>query len=63
MARQHPAPSLIHRADRGVQSVAHIYRKRLRQQGMICSMSRKGDCWDNAPTESFFTTLEGEPVG
>src|SRR3712207_9194512 len=47
---------------RGVQFAAHEYRKRLRQHGMLCSMSRKGDCWDNAPVESFFATLKGELV-
>src|SRR3712207_7482059 len=45
---------------RGVQFAAHEYRKRLRLHGMLCSMSRKGDCWDNAPMESFFATLKGE---
>ena len=62
IARQHPAPGLIHHSDRGVQYAAHNYRKRLHQHGMICSMSRKGDCWDNAPMESFFATLKGELV-
>ncbi len=38
----------------------HGYRKRLRQHGMLCSMSRKGDCWDNTPMESFYATLKGE---
>src|SRR3712207_6912591 len=47
---------------RGVQFAAHGYRKRLREHGMVCSMSRKGDCWDNAPMESFFATLKGELV-
>jgi putative transposase len=36
--------------------------KRLRLHGMLCSMSRKGDCWDNAPMESFYATLKGELV-
>jgi putative transposase len=44
------------------QYAAHEYRKRLRLHGMLCSMSRKGDCWDNAPMESFFATLKGELV-
>src|SRR3712207_4519946 len=47
---------------RGVQYAAHEHRERLRQHGMLCSMSRKGDCWDNAPMESFFATLKGELV-
>jgi putative transposase len=62
IARQRPAPGLVHHSDRGVQYAAHGYRARLRQHGMLCSMSRKGDCWDNAPMESFFSTLKGELV-
>jgi putative transposase len=62
IARQRPAPGLIHHSDRGVQFAAHEYRKRLQQHGMLCSMSRKGDCWDNAPMESFYATLKGELV-
>jgi transposase InsO family protein len=53
---------LVHHADRGVQYAAHRYRVRLRHHGMLCSMSRKGDCWDNAPMESFFATLKRELV-
>jgi transposase InsO family protein len=45
-----------------VQYAAHRYRKRLQQHGILCSMSRKGDCWDNAPMESFFATLKRELV-
>ena len=62
IARQRPAAGLLHHSDRGVQYAAHGYRKRLRQHGIVCSMSRKGDCWDNAPMESFFATLKGELV-
>jgi transposase InsO family protein len=62
IVRQRPAPGLVHHADRGVQYAAHGYRTRLRRHGMVCSMSRKGDCWDNAPMESFFATLKGELV-
>jgi putative transposase len=60
LARERPAPGLMHHSDRGVQFAAHEYRERLKQHGMLCSMSRKGDCWDNAPMESFFATLKGE---
>ena len=49
IVRQRPAPGLVHHADRGVQYAAHGYRACLRHHGMVCSMSRKGDCWDNAP--------------
>ena len=62
IARRRPAPGLVHHSDRGVQYAAHGYRKRLREHGMLCSMSRKGDCWDNAPMESFFATLKGELI-
>ena len=62
IAQQRPAPGLLHHADRGVQYAAHSYRARLLAHGMLCSMSRKGDCWDNAPMESFFATLKGELV-
>ncbi len=57
IARERPEPGLVHHSDRGVQFAAHEYRKRLRLHGMLCSMSRKGDCWDNAPMGSFFATL------
>jgi transposase InsO family protein len=62
IASQRPSPGLVHHADRGVQYAAHRYRARLRHHGMLCSMSRKGDCWDNAPMESFFATLKRELV-
>jgi transposase InsO family protein len=62
IARERPEPGLVHHSDRGVQFAAHEYRKGLRQHGMLCSMSRKGDCWDNAPMESSFATLKGELV-
>jgi transposase InsO family protein len=62
IALQRPLPGLIHHADRGVQFAAHRYRARFLAHGMLCSMSRKGDCWDNAPMESFFATLKRELV-
>ena len=62
VASRRPGPGLVHHSDRGVQYAAHAYRRRLLAQGMLCSMSRKGDCWDNAPMESFFATLKGELV-
>lgn len=62
ITRQQPGSGLVHHSDRGVQYAAHGYRKRLQDHGMLCSMSRKGDCWDNAPMESFFATLKGELV-
>ena len=62
IARERPTPGLMHHSDRGARCAAHEHRKRLRLHGMICSMSRKGDCWDNAPMESFFATLKGELI-
>ena len=55
-----PDKGLIHHSDRGSQYAGIEYQKLLRGYGMICSMSRKGDCWDNAVVESFFHTLKTE---
>lgn len=55
-----PSPGLIHHSDRGTQYAASDYREQLSANAIACSMSRKGDCWDNAPVESFFSTLEFE---
>jgi len=60
IAQRRPAPGLIHHSDRGVQYACGDYQTVLNQQQMIPSMSRKGDCWDNAPKESFFGTLKCE---
>lgn len=60
--RKKPSPGLIHHSDRGSQYASHAFQVRLEQYGMICSMSRKGNCWDNAPTESFFNSLKNERV-
>ena len=49
---------LVHHSDRGVQYACLEYRETLVSHGMRASMSRKGDCWDNAVAESFFATLE-----
>lgn len=57
-----PEPGLVHHSDRGVQYASAEYRRQLRRHGMVCSMSRKGDCWDNAVAESFFSTLKAELV-
>ena len=62
ITRQRPATGLIHHSDRGVQYAAHDYRTRLRSAGIQASMSRKADCYDNAPMESFFHTLKTELV-
>jgi len=57
-----PAPGLVHHSDRGSQYASAAYQRRLKDQGMKCSMSRKGDCWDNAVAESFFATLKRELI-
>lgn len=58
--RRKPSPGLIHHSDRGIQYACERYQKQLEQFRMIPSMSRKGDCWDNAPTERFFRSLKYE---
>jgi len=58
--RRKPPKGLLHHSDRGSQYACHEYQKRLRQYNMVPSMSRKGDCWDNAPTERFFRSLKSE---
>jgi transposase InsO family protein len=55
-----PKPGLLHHSDRGSPYASDDYRAALREHGMIASMSRKGDCWDNAVAESFFATLRAE---
>lgn len=55
-----PAPGLLHHSDRGIQYAATAYQTVLQQHGMIRSMSRRGDCWDNAVVESFFHSLKVE---
>jgi putative transposase len=62
VAAQRPGKGLIHHSDRGSQYCAHAYQKLLRQFGMQASMSRKGDCWDNAPMESCWGSLKTELV-
>jgi len=57
-----PQERLIHHSDRGIQYACNSYQKILRQFKIDCSMSRKGDCWDNAPIESFFGSLKTEMV-
>ncbi|MGB5670121.1 MAG: IS3 family transposase, partial [Sedimenticolaceae bacterium] len=57
---KNPPPGLLHHSDRGSQYASKAYRELLGQHGMVCSMSRKGNCWDNAPTERFFSSLKRE---
>ena len=60
--RRQPAAGLMHHSDRGSQYASRPFQDQLAGYGMICSMSRKGNCWDNAPTESFFNSLKNERV-
>jgi putative transposase len=60
LARRRPGPGLIFHSDRGSEFAAQSFRKILAQIRAVQSMSRKGDCWDNAVAESFFSTLEFE---
>jgi transposase InsO family protein len=57
-----PGKGLIHHSDRGSQYCAYQYRELLDMYGMIASMSRKGNCYDNAPMESFWGTLKNELI-
>jgi len=58
-ARQH---DLLHHSDRGSQYASQTFQQLLREQNITCSMSRKGNCWDNAMMESFFATLKKERI-
>lgn len=60
LATRQPAPGVLHHTDRGSQYAAGDYQALLTTHGMACSMSRVGDCWDNAVAESFFATLKRE---
>lgn len=60
--RRRPKKWLLHHSDRGVQYASKEYQQLLEKHGMVCSMSRKGNCWDNAPMESFFSTLKAECI-
>ena len=62
VAAKRPAAGLIHHSDRGSQYCAKDYQKLLKQFGMQSSMSRKGNCWDNAPMESCWGSLKNELV-
>ena len=60
LAKRCPGSGLIHHSDRGSTYASKDYRNTLKSRGIRCSMSRKGDCWDNAVAESFFATLKRE---
>jgi len=58
--RRAPEPGLIHHTDRGSPYASHDYQQALEDRGLICSMSRKGDCYDNAVAESWFASFKTE---
>ncbi len=60
--RRRPAKGLMVHSDQGVQSVRREFREQLAKHGCIQSMSRRGNCWDNAVVESFFLTLKTQMV-
>ena len=62
VARRNPGDGLINHSDRGGQYASELYRARLTKCGMVRSMSRKGDCWDNAVAESFFASFKKELI-
>jgi transposase InsO family protein len=62
LQRRRPEPGLIHHSDRGAQYAAEPYRRVLGRHGIKQSMSRRGNCLDNAPMESFFGSLKTELV-
>jgi putative transposase len=60
IAQRQPQPGLIHHTDQGMLYASRAYRAMLEAHGMVASMSRKGDCYDNAVAESFFSNLKNE---
>jgi putative transposase len=60
--RRQPPPGLIHHSDRGSQYASDAFQDKLTEYAMVGSMSRKGNCWDNAPTESWFNSFKNERV-
>lgn len=62
VAMRRPTPGWVHHSDRGSQYCSYEYRRLLQSCGMRVSMSRRGNCYDNAPVESFWGTLKNELV-
>ena len=60
LGRRRPPQGLLHHSDRGSQYASADYRRALAAHGIVCSMSRRGNCWDNAVAESFFATVKVE---
>ena len=61
LVQRRPKSGLLHHSDRGSQYSSRTYRQELALRGIAVSMSRRGNCWDNAPAESFFSSLKTEP--
>lgn len=62
LGRRLPDAGLLHHSDRGTQYASTMYRDALAELDIVCSMSRKGNCWDNAVSESFFSTIKHELI-
>jgi transposase InsO family protein len=62
LSRRKPAPGVLHHSDRGSQYASYEYRQHLDIMQIQQSMSRKGNCWDNTPTERFFRSLKHEEL-
>jgi len=62
LAQRQPRPGVVHHTDQGVQYTSPLYRAVLAHHGLVASMSRKGNCYDNAAVESFFSTLKNELI-
>lgn len=62
LGRRRPPTDLMHHSDQGIQYASAAYQRVLRANGIVCSMSRRGNCWDNAVVESFFATLKTELI-
>ena len=62
MIHDRPGPGLLHHSDRGCQYAGRQYQEKLSEFTLACSMSRVGDCWDNAVIESLWASLKNELV-
>lgn len=62
IVNRRPPKGLIHHSDRGSQYCSYAYQAKIAHHNMLCSMSRKGNCWDNACAETFFSTLKVERI-
>lgn len=63
LCERKPMAGLLHHSDRGCQYAGRAYQEQLQTLGITCSMSRRGNCWDSAVVESFFSTLKTEMTG